>query len=137
MNKKGFTLVELLAVIIILGVVAMIFVPNTVKIIKENSIKVYKIKEKELVKAAKDYAEYDKNFSRPTAESPTKYITMPQLVSGNYINKIIDSTSLNECSAFVKVTLSDINGYNYEPCLLCDNYTTEKSFCTTTTYDNL
>ena len=137
MNKKGFTLVELLAVIVILGVVAMIFVPNTVKVIKENGIKVYKIKEKELLRAAKDYAEYDKNFSKPTTESPTKYITMPQLISGNYINKIIDSTSLNECTAFVKVTTNSINGYNYEPCLICDNYTTDKSFCTTSTYDNL
>lgn len=137
MKKNGFTLVELLAVIIILGVITTIFVPNTIKLLKENNLKIYKIKENELINAAKDYANYDKNFSSPTVEVPVKYITMPQLVEGSYINKILDTSSGKECRAFVRVTLNDINGYNYEACLLCDEYSTNKSFCNSTTYESL
>ena len=137
MKKNGFTLVELLAVIIILGIITTIFVPNTIKLLKENNLKIYKIKENELINAAKDYANYDKNFSYPTVEVPVKYITMPQLVEGSYINKILDTSSGKECRAFVRVTLNDINGYNYEACLLCDEYSTNKSFCNSTTYESL
>ena len=137
MKKNGFTLVELLAVIIILGVITTIFVPNTIKLLKENNLKIYKIKESELVKAAKDYTNYDKNFSSPTVEVPVKYITMTQLVEGSYMNKILDTSSGKECRAFVKVTLNDISGYNYEVCLLCDEYSTNKSFCNSTTYESL
>ena len=36
MNKKGFTLVELLSVMVILGIISMIAVPNVVKIMADN-----------------------------------------------------------------------------------------------------
>lgn len=36
MNKKGFTLVELLAVIVIIGIISLIAVPNVVNIINSN-----------------------------------------------------------------------------------------------------
>lgn len=137
MKKNGFTLVELLAVIVILGVIVTIFIPNTVKLLKENNLKIYKIKESELIKAAKDYANYDKNFSSPTAETPVKYITMPQLVEGSYMSKILDTSSGKECKAFVRVTLNDISGYNYEACLLCEEYSTNKNFCNVATYQSL
>lgn len=137
MKKNGFTLVELLAVIIILGVITTIFVPNTIKLLKENNLKIYKIKESELIRAAKDYSNYDKNFSSPTEMELEKYITMTQLVDGGYMNSILDTSSGKECRAFVKVTLNDISGYNYEACLLCDEYSTNKSFCNSTTYQGL
>ena len=137
MKKNGFTLVELLAVIIILGAITTVFVPNTIKLLKENNLKIYKIKESELIRAAKDNANYDKNFSSPTEMELEKYITMTQLVDGGYMNSILDTSSGKECRAFVKVTLNDISGYNYEACLLCDEYSTNKSFCNSTTYQGL
>lgn len=134
--KKGFTLVEVLAVIIILGIISVIFIPNTIKILRENNLKIYKIKEQELIKAAETYAEYDKNFV-PPIEGGFKYITMPQLVKGNYINKILDTTSAKECNAFVRVSLNSIYGYNYEACLVCEEYKTNKDFCNAINYNDL
>lgn len=135
--KKGFTLVELLAVIVILALLAAMFIPNTIKILKDNNLKIYKIKENELLKAAKDYAQYDKNFVPPTSSNPEKYVTMFQLVEGNYMNKILDTTSGNECNAFVKITLSGTNEYKYEACLLCQEYTSNKNFCNYEVYNDL
>jgi len=136
MKNKGFTLVEVLAVIVILGLITTIFIPNAIKILDDNSLKIYKIKEKELVNAAKDYAEYDKNFTPPT-RTLEKYITMPQLVSGNYMSKILDNNTGNECTAFVKVTLNDVYGYNYDACLICDDYETNNDFCNLAIYKDL
>ena len=135
-SNNGFTLVEMLAVIVILSILAIIFIPNALKVLEDNSTKIYKIKEKELIKAAKDYAEYNKNFSSPT-EGQAKYVTMPQLISGSYMNKILDNKSGNECTAFVKITLSDIYGYNYDACLICDEYKTDKDFCDIAFYNSL
>ena len=42
MNKRGFTLLELLAVIILLGIVALITVAAVVKIIGESKVKAFK-----------------------------------------------------------------------------------------------
>ena len=45
MKKNGFTLVELLVVIILLGLIVTLFIPNVIKILKQNNTKIYKIKE--------------------------------------------------------------------------------------------
>jgi len=44
MNKKGFTLVELLAVMIILSVILLIAVPNILNIIEDSRLKSFRIK---------------------------------------------------------------------------------------------
>lgn len=135
-NKNGFTLIELLTVIIILGALSLIFVPNAMKVFRDNGLKIYKIKEKELIKAAEDYVNYDTSFVAPTTGN-AKYVMMTDLVSGNYMNKILDSSTGNECKAFVKITLNDIRGYNYEVCLLCDEYSSSNSFCSLNNYNDL
>ena len=135
-NRNGFTLVEVLAVIVVLGFISTIFIPNALKILKSNNLKIYKIKEQELEKSASDYVLYENSFVPPTA-GEEKYITMSQLVAGSYMNKILDSSSGNECKAFVKVTLNDIYGYNYEACLICEEYKTNKDFCNIDIYKDL
>lgn len=134
--KRGFTLIEVLAVIVILGTIVVLFVPNTIKILKENNLKVYKVKEKQLLQAATDYANYDSDFTPPDASHPIKYITIDNLVSKNYISKILDGSSGNECSAFVKVTKSGTD-YDLDPCIICDEYKTERDFCTASMYQSL
>ena len=137
MNKKGFTLIELIVVVGLLAIIVSLFVPNTIKILKENNLKIYKIKEEELLKACKDYARYDDSFEKLTEENPIRYVTMDELVDKNYMAKIIDTTSGNECKALVKVTLNSISGYDYEVCLVCDEYTSDKSFCNASIFQDM
>ena len=130
MKKNAFTLVELITVIAILAVITIIFIPNTAKILKENSTKVYKVKEKQLIESAKDYVEFDKDFVPPTDTDPVKYININTLISKNDIDKILENKTGNECSGVVKVSLNSIAGYDYDACIICSEYKTDKSFCT-------
>ena len=133
--KKGFTLIELLAVVAILAVLAIIFIPNTVKILKSNNMKLYKVKESQLVSAAKEYV-YDPLFKAPTEGNAT-YITIGQLATGNYLAKILDTTSGNECVAYVKVTYVAENDYDFDPCIICNEYKTDKEFCSLEAYGSI
>ncbi len=135
--KRGFTLIEIVVVLAILGIIITLFVPNTIKIIKENSYKVYKIKEKEIIKAAEDYVLEGNSFEGPQYIQDVSYITINELVNKGYINKILDNSSGNECMGFIKVTKSTISGYEYETCLICDNYKSDKDYCNMESYNNL
>ena len=55
MNKKGFTLVELLAVIVILALLALVAYPNVTKIISDAKGKTKTIQMASLEKAAETY----------------------------------------------------------------------------------
>lgn len=126
--KKGFTLVELLAVIVILGIIATIFVPNTIKVLKQNNVKIYKIKESQILKSVEDYVNFDNAFVVPEEPGVT-YVSLTDLVSGGYMSSVLDTTSGNTCTGFVKVTNNTVAGYNYDVCLVCDEYHTDKDYC--------
>lgn len=136
MNRKAFTLIELLATIAILAIISVLFIPSAVNVISNSKEKVYKAKEDILINAAKDYTLYNRDYQFPTGTSAT-YITINTLVANTFMSKILDSDTSQECNGFVKITVNSTSGYNYEPCLLCANYTTSSSFCNTTNYNNI
>lgn len=55
MNKKGFTLVELIAVIALLGLLALIALPAVDSALKEGREKLSKTQKKQIVKGAKEF----------------------------------------------------------------------------------
>lgn len=136
-NKKGFTLIELLAVIVILGIIVAIFVPNAINLLSESELKIYGTKENIMVEAAKDYVMSNDTFELPDEITPEKYITINTLVNSSFMTKVLDNTSTNECLGFVKITVNSVYGYDYDACLLCENYTTNKTFCTSAIYESI
>ncbi len=62
MNKKGFTLVELLAVIVILGLLGALTIPLVEKIIKDNREKVHQVNVDTILNAAYDYAQTNPDY---------------------------------------------------------------------------
>jgi len=55
MKIKGFTLVELIAVIIIIGVLLLIIIPNVSSTLKKSEIKTFTASAKGILRAATDY----------------------------------------------------------------------------------
>lgn len=65
-NKKGFTLVELLVTITILGIISMVAIPNIVGVVKRNKDKTYIEDAKKLVSLAEYKFRSDTSISIPT-----------------------------------------------------------------------
>ena len=66
MRRKGFTLVELLAVIVILVVIGIVTVPIVLNYIERSRINSYKISVNEAIEAAKEYvAKTEENYDFP------------------------------------------------------------------------
>ena len=101
MNKKGFTLIELMAVVAILAIIGVIVIPKILKV-KEDSInRLYKEQEDRLVEKAKEYMD-DNYISLSLNEF---VITKTQLISGGYISEIYDlEKKETTCNAYVEVT---------------------------------
>ena len=53
MNKKGFTLMELLTVLVVMVIIAMVVYPSVTKILQKNSNEMYSSYEKMMVEYAK------------------------------------------------------------------------------------
>ncbi len=55
MNKKAFTLIELLAVIVVLGILALIVTPILINVVKDSNEKSYKLSADGYISAVNDY----------------------------------------------------------------------------------
>lgn len=122
--KKGFTLVELLAVIVILALILAVAVPAISGLINNSSIQAYQANEKLLVKAAKTYLGSSNSLSG-IANGEIISINLSELQSNNYIGEIKDvKNSAANCTG--KVFIKNNEGvYEFYPSLTCgSNYQT-------------
>lgn len=136
MNKKGFSLIELLAVVIILGLISSIAVGayyNHLKTTRDDS---FKMAEKTFINDVKDaYADCLSNSknsfcsNHPDFGYQNETIFLKELIENEYSEKIknpyqTDSFCDTELS-YVKVNVNNINMNNkdisYEVCLVCGN----------------
>ena len=92
--KKGFTLVEMLAVITIIGLLALLTVPAIDSIIKENKNTVYELQENQILDALKEYA----SENALTLEDENT-ITLGDLKRAGLIDKNIRNPKTNQCFA--------------------------------------
>ncbi|MGI6324539.1 MAG: type II secretion system protein [Bacilli bacterium] len=60
--KKGFTLVELLAVIVILGIILAIAIPNILNLINNSKEQAYESQKRFIIDAAKKYVMANQNL---------------------------------------------------------------------------
>lgn len=136
MNKNGLTLVELLAVIVVLAIVMGIAAVSVSYLIENSKQDVYKNYEENLESATKNYltANLDK-IPLPPDPNGTVYsttINMETLLTNNFIDKLEDPKDRNnDCSeSYVIVTRCEDknNNYNliYKVYLKCgENYETK------------
>ena len=120
MNKKGLTLIELIAVIAILVIILLISFPIVIESIKSNRNKLYIEQENKLVEVSEEYL--SDNYNENTGSEII--ITKDQLINGGYIEEIYDLKNTESiCNGYVSVT-----NYNttpiYKAYISCEGYVT-------------
>ena len=133
MKNKGFTLVELLAVIIIIALLGGIGAVAYTSIIKQSEIRSYEAYEKTM------HAEVLQLLSKKVELLPRvkKTITLNELM---YTYKVIDPINnprkegdLCLARSYVEITRvntsTGLDSFQYKVCLICDDYNNDESLC--------
>jgi len=109
---KGFTLVELMAVIIVLGIVALIVIPIADNFIKDNKQKSYDIQINNIKEGAKSWA--IKNSHLLPDEGDSYDVTLLELKNGSFVESDIKDPKTNELfEDTLIITITKQNG-SYE-----------------------
>ncbi|MFA5407775.1 MAG: prepilin-type N-terminal cleavage/methylation domain-containing protein, partial [Bacilli bacterium] len=111
MTKKGFTLVELLAVIIIMTIILAVAVPAVTDLITSVKKKAHDAQVQMIIDAARKYVSYNNQYPSLNTE---RIVTLEELQDNQYIGRnIIDSKTGKEISPTTWIIVTNIN----------DNYT--------------
>lgn len=134
-NKKGFTLTEILAVIAILGVILAIAVPSYNSLSKKFEKAYYEKLEGSVLAAAKSY--YKENAeSRPAELLYSSVVTFSELIDNKNIDDIKGYKSESNLKGRI-IIVKKVEGYDYKMCYLEPNTEDEKNASTTLTDKNL
>ena len=108
-HRKGFTLAELLAVIAILGVIALIAFPAVNKVIKNSKEKAYTAQKEIILSSAKSWALDNIN---DLSEEENTYLSIEQLKQGGYLEakQVINPITEEEMNGCIII--------NYDACTL-------------------
>ena len=108
-NKKGFTLMELLAVILILGILSFIAVPNVISIVENNKKDMMLSDARKLISQAK----YQVNIDKTIRDSKNKKFTFNELNTKNDIKSDPNGGAYDNSSSYVhyQVNASGVTSY--------------------------
>lgn len=113
--KKGFSLVELLAVIVVLGIVGLIVMPSIDRFIKRTDDIAYESAKQSIVDSAKNW-EADNVHQLPRHHGDSYEVYLSQLIQGNYVR--LDLTNPRTGEPFpddLKVIITNVYGtHEYE-----------------------
>lgn len=107
MKNKGFTLVELLAVIVLLGLIALVAVPAITGIIKSGKESLSGSQKESIIMSAKNWASERDNISKLPAVGTTNSVcvTLNTLQSSGYSDLVVkDPKTGDPMNVSVKIT---------------------------------
>ena len=135
MKRRGFTLIEILAVIVILGIVAMIAIPVVSSYISNTRNKTFEAHETNMIEAAKSFMieciDGKENCTLPTERNASE-IYLSELIDKGFSEKLQDPQGDGYCSeslSYVRVINKGNSKFEYHSCLYCGNYVTEDDGC--------
>lgn len=121
--KKGFTLVELLAVIIILGLLTIIAIPSIVGILNNEKENISDSMKNIIINASSLYIE-DNSGVYPKVNNNVYCIKLESLVNDNRLSKPLKDPVTNkeiDLNKYIKVSIiNDL--YNYDIVDICTEY---------------
>ena len=105
-NKKGFTLVELLAAMVILGLIMAIAIPNIMGVLKSNKDKIYVEDAKRLSALAEYKFKGDSTIVKPTEIYQCTVLPLSYLDNGEF-EKAPDGKPYDKNKSFVTIKKED------------------------------
>ena len=142
-KQKGFTFVEVLAVVVLLGILVAIAIPIVSKYVEKGKDD-YNDKLNGLLElAGKAYFSDNKKLlsvkqSRYVDKIATSYVLAPTLRTNNYLTKeLVDSDGRSCMNSYVFVRQDENTTKNrYHACLICEdkNYSENDEYCKITDF---
>lgn len=127
-NKKGFTLIEILAAITILGILTGIAVVSVTKVIENGKKEHYNAAEENMSLAGQSYVQQNRS-ALPKAIGQKQKVYLKTLVDKKYIQPVKDYSD-NECDlekSYVQIYKYSQSDYSYVTYLKCPGYTSEET----------
>lgn len=130
-NKKGFTLTEILATIVILGIILAIAVPSYNALSKKFEKEYYDKLDKSVLSAAKSYWK-DNPDNRPKEYLESANIKLNDLITNKYIDSVKEYRDKNDSPLSEKykngyaLIIKDKDEYDYAVCLSGPSNSPEK-----------
>lgn len=110
MNRRGFTMIELLMVIVIIGILSAIMIPNIIVIMNKSNENNIKSLENNIIAATKAYVSDNKYTGKLNTSCPSNNITnisLSTLVSEGYIkNNIVNPNTKEKINENKTVTIT-------------------------------
>ena len=120
MNKKGFTLIEIIGAIVILGIIAIIAFATYTNSLKGFREDYYKDTIRTIEKAAKEFFTDNRNY-RPSKILNAQEVNVSTLQVKNYINNVVDyNGGACDTRSYVLVVKEGKDKFSYHGCLICD-----------------
>ena len=128
MNKRAFTLTEVLTVIVILTIVVLVAVPTFNKYVINFEDNYYENLKNNVKYAGMEY--FNENpVLLPDKAGFYSEVTKDTLLASGIIDNVTDSEG-NPCERFDVIVKKNKNSdYEYEPCIKCGNYETTAEVC--------
>ncbi len=119
-NRKGFTMIELLATITILAILMIVTIPSVFFLINKSKEESRKSSRDTLTMATKSYTEANKD-KLPKSIGDSRIIKANELKDSNYLKEEIKDADKNSCmkNSFVKIYKYDKDKYTYVTYLYC------------------
>lgn len=140
-NKTAFTLTEVLAVLVVLGIIAAVIILSVSKYQNRMRTEYYDKLDATVLATGKTYFK-DNPDLRPIAILESSSVSYNDNTSGNellekkYLSSVNEYNSNTQCSGKVVVAKTD-DGYIYKNCMICDKYTSYDEFSEPNAIDNL
>lgn len=121
-NNRGFTMVELLAVVVILGILSVVSIGTIQGVLNKAKDRYYKSQKDNMIIAAQSYIKNNKNLE-PKVSGKYVEIKVDKLQSEKYIDKIVDyqKQTCSSANSYVRAFKYEDSIYYYAY-LECPNY---------------